>query len=112
MSANGFYRVDFGALLPGAPGIVVLENSQVRGGDGGYIYSGSFTENAGAITAQLKIKPVQPGAQSVFGTFGQTLTLNLSGQFVSGGFVLSGPSPVAGGKAINIQGQKVADPTF
>lgn len=44
MMADAFYRVEFGALLPRiAPGIVVLENGQVRGGDSNYIYSGTYS---------------------------------------------------------------------
>jgi hypothetical protein len=112
MSTNGFYRVDFSALLPGAPGIVVLEDSQVRGSDGGYIYSGSFSENGESIEAVLKVKPIEAGASSVFGTAGQTLQLSLSGRFVQGGFTLSGASPVPGGPGINIRGFKVSEVSF
>lgn len=112
MSANGFYRVDFGALLPGAPGIVVLENGQVRGGDGGYIYSGTYTENSGEISAQLKVKPAQAGATSVFGTVGQAFQLNLAGSLSPGLFSLSGPAPVPGGPKISIRGTKVSEIDF
>lgn len=110
--ANGFYRVDFGALLPGAPGIVVLEDGQVRGGDGDYIYSGTFSGSAGAVQAVLKVKPIKAGAQSVFGTVGKDFQLNLSGNFVPEGFVLAGPAPVQGGPQISIRGTKVSEITF
>ena len=113
MLTNGFYRVEFGALLPGAPGIVVLENGQVRGGDGGnYIYSGTFQGNAGSVDVVLKVKPIQAGAQSVFGTVGKDFQLKLSGQVVPDGFVLAGPAPDHGGPQISIRGKKVSEINF
>lgn len=112
MSANGLYRVDFGALLPGLPGIVVLENEVVRGGDGGYIYSGKFTGDQQSIEVSLKVKPIQADAPSVFGTVGQEFQLNLYGNFVPGGFVLAGAAPVPGGPRISIRGTKVSDLDF
>lgn len=104
MSANGFYRVDFGALLPGAPGIVVLEDGRVRGSDGAYIYTGNFTETQGAIEASISVKPIEAGARSVFGTTGQAFTLNLAGEFTGAGFRLIGNAPIPGAPKINISG--------
>ena len=108
MSANGFYRVDFGALLPGAPGVVVLEDGRVRGSDGAYIYTGLYTESQGSIEATIRVKPIEANAKSVFGTTGQAFELNLSGAFTGGGFRLSGNAPVPGGPKINISGAMVS----
>lgn len=108
MSANGFYRVDFGALLPGAPGIVVLEDGRVRGSDGAYIYTGQYSETDGAIQAAIRVKPIEANARSVFGTTGQAFELNLAGAFTGAGFRLSGNAPIPGGPKINISGVLVS----
>jgi hypothetical protein len=42
MSIDGFYKVDFSAVLGGATGIVVVENGSVRGADDQYLYSGKL----------------------------------------------------------------------
>ena len=112
MMADAFYRVEFGALLPGAPGIVVLENGQVRGSDGNYIYSGTYSGGEGPIEVLLNVKPIQADAPSVFGTVGQQFKLNLFGNFVPGGFTLAGSSPVQGGLGVSIRGTKVSEVGF
>lgn len=110
--ADGFYRVDFGALLPGVPGVVVLENGQVRGSDNSYIYAGTFSGVDGPFEVVLNVKPIQAEAPSVFGTVGQEFKLNLRGNFVPGGFVLAGSSPVPGGPGVSIRGTKVSEIDF
>ena len=108
MQVNGFYRVNFGALLPGAPGIVVLEDGRVRGGDGAYIYTGQYTESQGAIDATILVKPIEAGAKSVFGTTAQSFELRLAGAFSGAGFKLSGNAPIPGGPQIHISGALVS----
>lgn len=109
MALSGFYKVSFSALLPGAGGIVTAENGVIRGGDGQYLYAGTFQDGPGGLSAVVRVKAATAGAKSVFGTAGGAFTLNLSGQITPTGFRLSGSAPVPGGNPVTISGTKIAE---
>lgn len=108
MAVSGFFKVAFSALLPGAGGLVAVENGKVRGGDGQYLYSGAVTEANGSATAVLRVKAHAPNASNVFGGHSGGFTLNLSGTVTATGFTFSGPSPLGSGPNIQIIGTRVA----
>ncbi|WP_175160926.1 GrlR family regulatory protein [Achromobacter aegrifaciens] len=117
MLRDGFYKVDFAASIPGAGGVVTLENGVIRGGDNQMIYSGSYGVSGSGpnaamnITAELSVRAYVNGANSVFNTGSQPFRLKLSGTTDGTSFRLGGPSP-AGGPGIVIAGTFVAPVDF
>lgn len=109
MSISGFFKVEFSAALPGMGGIVVIDGGFVRGGDAGYLYSGTISGQGNSVTSSIRVKAMSPSAQSVFGTMGGAFDLQLSGRESGNTFSLSGPSPVPGQKGIQITGMRIAE---
>jgi hypothetical protein len=93
MHIDGFYKVDFSAVLKGAAGIVVVENGNIRGADDQYLYSGTVTLVGDEINIKLTVKAYAPGAVSVFNTPGGKFDLLLSGKAVGRNLHFSGPAP-------------------
>jgi hypothetical protein len=117
MLRDGFYKVDFAASIPGAGGVVVLEQGVIRGGDNQMIYSGSYGVSgsdpnvAMSMTGELSVRAYVDGANSVFNTGSQPFTLKLSGTTDGTKFRLGGTSP-AGGPGIVIAGTFIAPLDF
>lgn len=109
MVRDGFYKVDFGAALPGAGGVVVVEGGNVRGGDDQYLYSGTVGAAGTSLQANIRVSAYVQSAVSVFNTQGGTFNLALSGNELQNGFVLAGAAPVPGSPPIQIQGVRIAD---
>ncbi len=103
MLREGHYKVDFDAALPGLGGRVTLKNGIVKGGDGPYAYSGTYSEEGAQLIVLICLFATHPGAVSVFGTQGGAFELALTGSASADGFVLRGKSPV-GGREIHISG--------
>ena len=59
-------------------GVAVFIDGTVNGGDNGYSYVGSYTENGQEVAAHLKIKLWNQGSRSVFGPI-QEFELSLRG---------------------------------
>lgn len=117
MLIEGFWKVVFSAAIPGAGGLVVLENGAIRGGDDQMIYSGSYgiagpdSNVRSNLTAELDVRSYVKGANSVFNTGSQPFSLKLSGWCDGSTFHLGGPSPT-GGPSIAITGAFIAPLDF
>lgn len=117
MLIEGFWKVDFSAAIPGAGGVVVLENGTIRGGDDQMIYSGSYGVSGSdpsatmSMTGEISVRAYVPGANSVFNTGDRPFTLKLSGTTDGSSFRLTGASPV-GGTGIVIAGTFIAPLDF
>jgi len=117
MLIEGFWKVDFAASIPGAGGVVILENGAIRGGDNQMIYSGSYGVSGSdpsatmSMTGELSVRAYVKDANSVFNTGAQSFTLKLSGTTDGSSFRLSGASP-AGGPGIVIAGTFIAPLDF
>ncbi|REG61547.1 type III secretion system (T3SS) negative regulator GrlR [Paraburkholderia sp. BL6669N2] len=109
MPTNGFYAVEFSAVVQGAGGIVVLEDGNIRGGDSEYLYSGTYSGQDGRLSAQITVKAHSPKAVSVFNTIGGKFKLDLVGNVVGDGFQASGNAPVPGAPGITIRARKLDD---
>ena len=108
MAESGFYKVEFSAQLPGAGGIVILDDGTVRGGDGQYLYSGTFEETPSGVVASIRVRAASASAKSVFGSAGGSFDLSLSGTSDANNFRITGPSPFPGGAGITISGTRLA----
>lgn len=109
MGASGFYQISFGATLPGAPGIVVIENGNVRGSDGIFLFSGKWADGGGRCRAVVQVRAINGSALTVFNTHETSFELGLEGPLTDTEFVLKGGGPVPGQIGITIHGRKIAD---
>ena len=66
-------------------GVVIFQDGKILGGDGNYFYTGRFTLKEHAFEATLTVSPFIEGAESVFKTVGQVLTLELAGSLTQEG---------------------------
>ncbi|VVE84989.1 GrlR family regulatory protein [Pandoraea sputorum] len=112
MAKDGFYKVDFGALIQGAGGIVVIEGGKIRGGDDQYLYSGTASTQGNSISAELRVAAYAATAESVFGTRGGAFNLVLQGDLVGDGFVVTGKSPTGAGPDIVVRATRIAELTL
>lgn len=77
---DGLWTAEFGSstgMFGG--GVTVFQDGKILGGDGTYFYVGEFNLRGREFEATLRTSPFIEGAQSVFKTTGQDLTLELSG---------------------------------
>ncbi|MBK1821296.1 GrlR family regulatory protein [Burkholderia orbicola] len=109
MTIEGFYRVEFGAAIPGAGGVVVVEGGRLRGADDQYLYSGTVSGPDERLHVEIIVKAYAPGAVSVFQTVGGTFQLTLTGNVTGSSFQVSGPAPFPGMPGITVRGTRVAD---
>lgn len=77
---DGLWTVEFGSSVGGfGGGVAVFRDGNVLGGDGTYFYIGQYTFRENKFDAVLKSAPFIEGAESVFKTVGQELTLEITG---------------------------------
>lgn len=82
LKIDGLWTAEFGSTTGSfGGGVAVFQNGRILGGDGTYFYVGEYKLKGGGFDATLKISPFIDGAQSVFKTVGQELTLELTGTF-------------------------------
>lgn len=103
---DGWYKVEFGAALPGAGGVVKIRAGQITGADDQYVYDGTYDVPAGEVHASISVAAHAPSARSVFNTAGGAFILNLQGHATDAGFTLHGKSPV-GGPDIYVTGHRI-----
>ena len=83
---NGLWTAEFGTttgMFGG--GVVVFRDGIIMGGDGTYYYTGKYNLQGKTLQATLTISPFIQGAESVFKTVGQDLTLELVGSLTEEG---------------------------
>jgi hypothetical protein len=84
LTMEGLWTVEFGSsagMFGG--GVVVFRDGKILGGDSLYYYVGEYSFQAGTLKATLTISPFIEGAESVFKTVGQDLTMDLIGSLTS-----------------------------
>lgn len=80
---DGLWTAEFGGstgIFGG--GVAVFKDGKIMGGDATYYYLGEYTVSGSTLRATLTICPFIEGAESVFKTVGQNLTLDLVGSVV------------------------------
>ncbi len=104
---NGFYATSI-AESKTNPGITVIEDARIRGGDANYLYSGTIQATTpDEVVANLKIRAYKAQANETFGTIDNTFDLSLTGIQTENGFVMTGYSP--SGREIKIEATKIAN---
>ncbi|GAA4413747.1 hypothetical protein GCM10011450_22160 [Advenella faeciporci] len=104
---NGFYATLI-AESKSNPGITVIEDARIRGGDANYLYSGTIQATTpDEVVANLKIKAYKAQHNEAFGTISDTFDLSLTGIKTETGFEMTGYSP--SGREIKIAATKIAN---
>jgi len=82
---EGLWTAEFGSSsgMFGS-GVAVFRDGKILGGDNSYFYVGEYTLSGDTFVATLRISPFIDGAESVFKTKGQDLTLELVGTTTDG----------------------------
>ena len=80
---DGLWTAEFGTSTGGfGGGVVVFRDGKVLGGDATYFYVGEYKFKGKDFEARLKSSPFVKGAESVFKTTGQDLTLEITGSLI------------------------------
>ncbi len=83
---NGLWTAEFGSTTGMfGSGVAVFLDGKIMGGDNLYYYMGEYRLHGNAFEAILRISPFIGGAESVFKTVGQDLTLELAGSLAGEG---------------------------
>lgn len=91
---EGFWTAEFGSssgIFGG--GAVVFRDGKIVGGDSTHYYVGEYKVSGSTFKATLHISPFIEGAQSVFGTVGRDLTLDLDGSLTPDGRLIAQGRP-------------------
>ena len=78
MLPDGFYGVQFKTPNGEGAGVVMLANSQLRGGDSALAYSGTFSQDGDNFAAKVATNRHALGLASVFGV--DVVNINLTGK--------------------------------
>lgn len=88
---EGVWSIEIGdgvSYLPG--GVLVLDNGQVRGGDSGYFYFGSYGTVGSDITLDLQVSHYRAQRPAVWGEDGDSFVLVVRGAIANGGTLIEG----------------------
>jgi len=85
-SIDGLWTAEFGSTADMfGSGVVVFRGGTMLGGDATHFYVGEYKLSGSAFQATLRVSPFIEGAESVFKTKGQELTLALEGTITAEG---------------------------
>jgi hypothetical protein len=91
---DGLWTAEFGSsagMFGG--GVVFFQDGRMFGGDGTYFYVGEYEFRGNTFQATLRVSPFIDGAESIFKTVGQDLTLNLVGSLTGEGRAIAQGHP-------------------
>ena|SRR5438105_2030481 len=97
---EGFWTVQFTGIQGFGAGVVTFVNGQVLGGDGGFMYVGTYTQQGDAVKANVHIKQHAAGVANVMGR--SEFDLQLSGKLNGSKMTLVGTIP---GTSLQLQGR-------
>jgi hypothetical protein len=106
---DGLYKVAFGTQMGEGFGVVTLSNGQVRGGDAGLFYVGTFQQTGDDFRAEVQIDRHTnvPGIVSVFGI--DRVRIVLAGKSQNDSGRMQGSSPDAPGVSFSATLTRIAD---
>ena len=78
---EGFWTVQFTGVQGWGAGVITLIGGRLFGGDSGFLYTGTYTQQGNALTARVHVKQFVTGAANVMGRneFDLELTGTLQG---------------------------------
>lgn len=96
---QGLWIVQYEGIQGGGGGVAVFVNGKVLGGDMGYTYVGSYSEQDGGILAHVRVSNFLPGIPNVLGLnrdFDLQIKAPLTGNTIQGSASVVGhPGAVA-----------------
>ena len=96
---NSFFTVHFAGPSAPGDGVVVLMNGHIFGGDSGYIYIGTYSEDGNRLSASVQVQQFVPGFANVFGGFG-SLRIVLNG--TRNGDAIEGSGSIEGNPSVRM----------
>ncbi len=85
---EGFWTVQFTGIQGLGFGVVTLLGGQVFGGDSGFLYTGTYTENGNAVDIRVQVRRVVDEAPKVMGL--DRFELELTGRLQGNTLVVTG----------------------
>jgi len=81
---EGFWTIQFTGIQGWGAGVVTLVGGRVFGGDSGYLYEGTYTQQANTLHARVHVRPLAAGVPNVMGLseFDLEMTGTLSGSAI------------------------------
>lgn len=82
---EGFWTIQFTGVQGWGTGVVTLVGGRVFGGDSGFLYTGSYTQQGDALNARVHVKQYLAGVPNVMGLneFDLELTGKLQGNKIA-----------------------------
>lgn len=82
---EGFWTVQFRGIQGMGAGVVTLINGHLFGGDSGFLYTGTYTQQVNAFAAHVHVRQYVAGVPNVMGRnqFDLELTGTLQGNAIS-----------------------------
>lgn len=82
---EGFWTVQFTGVQGWGAGVLTLIGGQVFGGDSGFLYTGTYTQEGNTLTARVHVRQYVPGVANVMGRnqFDLELTGTLQGNTIT-----------------------------
>ncbi len=88
---EGFWTVHFQGVQGMGAGVITLVGGQLFGDDSGFLYKGTYTQQADNLAAQVQVKRFAPGTPSVMGQ--EEFSLQLTGTVQGNSGKLTGIVP-------------------
>ncbi len=85
---EGFWTVQFTDIQGLGFGVVTLLGGQVFGGDSGFVYTGTYTENGNAVNVRVRVRRVVDSVPKVMGF--DKFDLELTGRLQANTLVVTG----------------------
>lgn len=81
---DGLWTAEFGSTADMfGSGVIVFRDGKILGGDATHFYVGEYKLSGNDFEATIRVSPFIDGAESIFGTRGQDLTLGLKGSLTA-----------------------------
>jgi 2-keto-4-pentenoate hydratase/2-oxohepta-3-ene-1,7-dioic acid hydratase in catechol pathway len=96
---EGFWTVAFKGIQGFGAGVATLIGGKVFGGDSGYLYTGTYTQQGNTLNARIHVKQYVQGVPNVMGRteFDLILTGTLSGNTITAtGTIPGAPGQLVG----------------
>ncbi len=98
---DGFWTIKYEAEGYRGAGVVVLLNGRLYGGDSGFTYLGSYSENGDSVTSEINAKNFESEVRGLMGH--RDYTLSLQGRVFGDVITGSATTPSSPGVTLNFR---------
>ena len=104
---EAFWKISFINQPDASPGVLVLENGLIRGGDSNYYYVGTYKVEDDIIYADVSVIHYFGFLNNIFGTL-EKVEVKVSGKIDHDNFILSGEA-VELGQAVDVSVERIGE---